>query len=72
MSTTQTTEITLNEDVQNFLSGFSDLQASMAHLSIPEQRQQIKEMFSMPKEQLEPVKSVEDTTHFPQIGFGGK
>lgn len=53
-------EMTLNEDVKAFLQGFSDCQASMAHLTVPEQRKRIKEMFLFPKHLLETVEKVED------------
>lgn len=60
MKTAQMSDPILNEDTRAFLQGFSDLQASMDHLSIPEQRRKIREMFVPPKESLEPVKAVED------------
>ena|GEM_PF-402587 len=55
-----TTSNDLDPETVIFLDGFSKVFASIAHLSIPEQRATIKEMFSVPKNQLESIERIED------------
>lgn len=50
----------LDVETEDFLRGFSETFTSIAHLSIPEQRNTIKEMFRIPEELLEPIASTED------------
>lgn len=50
----------LNSETVIFLDGFSKTFASIANLSIPEQRATIKKMFCLPESQLEPIGRVED------------
>lgn len=51
---------TLDSATASFLDKFSKAFASIAHLSIPEQRAEIKEMFCVPKEQLERIEHIEN------------
>lgn len=44
----------------SFLDEFSKIFASIADLTIPEQREILKEMFRVPKSQLEPMERIED------------
>jgi acetyl esterase len=55
-----TTSNELNSATVSFLDEFSKLFASLADLCIPEQRETIKKMFSVPKSQLEPIERIED------------
>lgn len=50
----------LDMETEAFLQNFSSMFASISHLSIPEQRLTIKNMFLIPEEQLEPIAVVED------------
>lgn len=52
----------LDPEIREFLKQFSQMFSSIEHLSIPDQRKTIKEMFAVPKSQLEQVASVEDKT----------
>lgn len=52
----------LPKETSNFLDGFSKMFASIKHLSLPDQRSAIQEMFLVPEDQLEPIKKVENRT----------
>lgn len=50
----------LDAETLSFLRGFSTIQAEIAHLSIPEQRENIKKMFIIPEENLDSVLKVQN------------
>lgn len=60
MKTPTKKDARLNEESRAFLQGFSDTFASIAHLSIPEKRKTIRELFLPPLDQLEPIDQRED------------
>ena len=45
-----------------FLEEFAKIFSSIADLSIPEQRETIKKMFSIPENQLEPIEKIDNKT----------
>lgn len=55
-----TTSNELDPATVSFLDDFSKIFASIKDLSIPEQRETIKEMFRVPKSQLESIERIED------------
>lgn len=50
----------LSTETAAFLIAFAQMFSSIEHLSIPEQRAAIKQMFQVPEDQLEPVAKVEN------------
>lgn len=52
----------LDDATFNFLTAFSNMFQSIGHLSIPEQRATIKEMFQIPESELETIAKVENCT----------
>jgi len=60
MKNTTVQDQILDNETLSFLQGFSNIQAQMAHLSIPEQRKKIKEMFLIPEENLDSVQKVQN------------
>lgn len=51
---------TLDPATKNFLEGFSKVFSSLENLSIPEQRAEIKKLFKVPEEFLEPIAKVQN------------
>jgi acetyl esterase len=58
----------LDPATADFLNEFSKTFASIANLSIPEQRAVIKKMFFTPESQLEPIRKIEDKVMFGRSG----